>query len=397
MSAKRTKEKSESVEVIAYKFIGYPDEETAETLTSFCNACRYMWNRFLADSLYFYKTIGGSLHPRPADYKDIEGLEWLNSVDSLALANVQMNFESAMEAFFDNRSGYPNFKKKRFCKMSYKTNLSNKQHPNLYLENEMLKLPKVKAPIRLNIRRKIRQGGVLKNCTVSLEHGKWFFSLLFEYPKTQYQLPDIDTEDFSHIGLDMFLPKLFVDSNGNSPEFIKAYAAAEKKLAKEQRKLSHMKGAKKREAQSNNYKKQKERVARLHAKIKHQRQDMLHKLSAYLTDKYDLISVEDLDMSAMKKAMTFGKSVSDNGWGMFVQMLEYKQKKKGHVLIKVSKWYPSSKLCSHCGYIHKDLDLEDRMYVCPECGHIMNRDRQAAINIDREGMQLYREMIRNAA
>lgn len=382
-SFKNTKE---PVNIIAYRFAGYPDEDTQHILMQFCGACRFMWNRFLGDSTDFYAAMGESLNPKPADYKDVEGLEWLNSIDSIALANVQLHFKAAMEAFFDGRSEYPKFKKKGVCKDSYTTNCSNATNPNLRLEGNRLKLPKVKAKIRLNVHRKIKPGGTLKNCTVTREKdGKWYFSLAYEYPKHDVRKSGITDEGFSHIGLDMSLPRLYVDSNGSSPEFEKAFKKYENDIAREQRKLSRMVMG------SSNYKKQKLKVARLHAKIKHKRADMLHKISASLTDGYNLISIEDLDIAAMKRSLKLGKSVSDNGWGMFVHMLAYKQERKGHRLVKVDRWFPSSKTCCKCGYVHKELTLSDRTYVCPYCGNAMDRDEQAAINIDKEGLRILTE------
>ena len=121
---------------------------------------------------------------------------------------------------------------------------------------------------------------------------------------------------------------------------------------------------------------------------KRQRKDRLHKLSEQLTREYDLISIEDLDMSALKQTLNLGKSYSDNGWGMFVAMLLYKGKRNGCYIIKIDKWFPSSKTCSQCGYVHKELQLSDRTYVCPVCGNLIDRDEQAAINIDLEGLRV---------
>lgn len=195
-----------------------------------------------------------------------------------------------------------------------------------------------------------------------------------------------EKDEICHIGLDMSLPKLYIDSNGEVADFYKPYRNLEQKIAREQRKLSRMKKF------SNNYMKQKQYLAKLHAKAKHQRSDMLHKLSCKLTDRYDLITIEDLDLSAMKQALSFGKSVSDNGWGMFVDMLEYKAARKGGLVLYVDKWFPSSKKCSHCGHIYKELQLSDRLYICPVCGHVMDRDEQAAQNIDKEGLRIFRTL-----
>ena len=185
----------------------------------------------------------------------------------------------------------------------------------------------------------------------------------------------------------MSLPKLYVDSNGNTPDFPKPYRTMESKIKREQRKLSR------KEKGSKNYEKQRIKLAKQHAKAKQLRNDVLHKLSCALTDRYDLIAIEDLDMSAIKRSLRFGKSASDNGWGMFTDMLSYKAKRKGKQLVKVDRWFPSSKTCSHCGHIHKELRLSDRIYLCPKCGHTMDRDQQAAQNIVKEA----KRMLLNAA
>lgn len=188
------------------------------------------------------------------------------------------------------------------------------------------------------------------------------------------------------IGLDMSLPDLYVDNNGDTPEFSKPYRHMEPNLAKEQKRLSRKKEGSKR------YERQRVKVAKLHAKAKHQRRDFLHKLSSYLVKNYDLIGIEDLDISALKKALKFGKSVSDNGWGMFVQMLKYKSEREGKYLIKIDRWFPSSKTCCKCGHVHKELSLSDRTYICPKCGHVMERDKQAAINILNEAVRIWKEL-----
>ena len=143
------------------------------------------------------------------------------------------------------------------------------------------------------------------------------------------------------------------------------------------------------EKDSRNYTKQLKKIAKLHAKAKHQRADFLHKLSYRLVTHYDIICIEDLDMSAIKKALSFGKSASDNGWGMFVRMLSYKTEWNGSIVIKVGKFFPSSKTCCACEHVHKELKLSDRVYVCPACGHVMGRDHQAAVNIRNEGVRIY--------
>ena len=159
-------------------------------------------------------------------------------------------------------------------------------------------LPKMKEEIKLRIHRSIPENMVLKNCTCTLEpNGKWMFSVQFSVIEKRDTLSVFEKDEICHIGLDMSLPKLYIDSNGEVADFYKPYRNLEQKIAREQRKLSRMKKF------SNNYIKQKQYLAKLHAKAKHQRSDMLHKLSCKLTDRYDLITIEDLDLSAMKQAL----------------------------------------------------------------------------------------------
>lgn len=392
---KRSEAKASSTDTLTYKFLGYPTESVSNKLYNFCRACDFMWNRFVADSRDFYQIMGSSLNPIPSDYKDDPDLCWLNEIDSLALVSVQNNFASAMDRFFKHEAGFPKFKKKGKCKISYTTCIASKDAKNLRLDGGMLKLPKIKEPIKLNLHRKIKPCGVLKRCTVSQDHvGRWYFSLTFEYPKADTQYSNPSSKEFTHIGLDMSLSSLYVDSDGCIADFEKPFRKSESRLAKEQRKLSRMKGARKGETPSNNYTKQRRKVSALHAKIKHQRMDTLHKLSRSLADEYDLISIEDLNLNAMKRSLKgFGKSVSDNGWYSFSQMLAYKQERNGHYLVKVDRFFPSSKICSACGYIHKELKLSDRTYICPSCGSVMCRDHQAAINIDTEGYRILCERL----
>ena len=164
----------------------------------------------------------------------------------------------------------------------------------------------------------------------------------------------------------------------------KFYRKAEKKLVREQRKLSHC------EKGSRNYQKQKKRVALCHEKIKNQRKDFQHKLSRGLAERYDAVCVEDLNLKGMSGGLHLGKGVQDNGYGQFLSMLGYKLEERGKNLIKVDRYFASSKICSVCGHKKKELALSDREYVC-ECGNRMDRDVNAAVNIREEGKRLYKE------
>ena len=142
-----------------------------------------------------------------------------------------------------------------------------------------------------------------------------------------------------------------------------------------------------RKEERNRYKKQKKKVARIHTHIAHQRKDFLHKESRKIANSYDIVCMEDLNMKEMSQDMCFGKRVHDNGWGMFTDFLTYKMERAGKKLVRIDRWYPSSKTCSCCGNIKEDLQLSDRIYECA-CGNRMDRDQNAAINICREGIRI---------
>ena len=124
---------------------------------------------------------------------------------------------------------------------------------------------------------------------------------------------------------------------------------------------------------------------------------LLTQMAVRIARAYDVVFIEDLDVSAMKKALRLGKSVSDIGWGYFTSVLERKCAERGAIVIRVSKWFPSSKTCRGCGYVKKDLSLSERTYVCPVCGNVMDRDEQAALNIDDEGMRILRSYVAKSA
>ena len=381
--------KSSNVENIAYKFLAKPDlVHTGGYFPRWFGCRRFLWNAMLSDKRDFYKIMGSSLDNEVTDYKDT--FPFLCEVDSLVLANVKLSLNRAYEAFFSGNADYPKFKKKN-SRQSFTTNIASTGAVNLRYDEKthLLKLPKIKEPVKVVQHRKIRPGGILKSATVSKEpDGRYYVSLLYEYPRAMHTS---SLDETKAIGLDMSMEHFYVDSNGDTADMPHFYRLMESKLAKEQAKLSMMvKG-------SNNYKKQKQRIAKLYAKTKHQRSDHLHKLAYNLVMRYDIICVEDLSMKGMSQSLNLGKSVGDTGWGMFISLLKYKCKRYGKVLIKVDRFYASSKTCHGCGYINKELSLGDRLYVCPVCGNIIDRDWQAALNILDEGLRIYREGLVSAA
>lgn len=357
----------------AYKFRIYPNTEQKELLAKTFGCVRFIYNKMLADKIEHYKNTGEKLNNTPAQYK--KEFEWLKEVDSLALANAQQNLQTAYNNFFRSKSvGFPKFKSKKDRHYSYTTNCVN---GNIKLQDGYIVLPKLKA-VKIKQHREIPQDYILKSVTVSkTPSGKYYASILFEYDKVT---TPVEPKNF--VGLDFSMKELFVASDGSSACYPRYYRLALDKLAKEQRKLSKM------QKDSNNRNKQRIKVAKLYEKVANQRKDFLHKLSRQITNAYDCVCIEDLNMQGMSKALNFGKSVADNSFGTFVTMLNYKLSEQGKQLIKIDKWFPSSKTCSHCGAIKDALHLNDRVYHCDVCGAVCDRDYNASINIKNEGMRL---------
>ena len=235
------------------------------------------------------------------------------------------------------------------------------------------------------IRKKHREpaeGLRLRSVTVSMEpSGKYFASLLYEGYSCENQAAEPDYSTTKILGIDYAMQGMAVFSEKIEMEEAGFFRKNEKRLAREQRKLSRcVRG-------SHNYELQKKKVARCHEKIRNQRRDHLHKLSRKIADSYDAVAVEDIDMKAMGQCLHFGKSVQDNGYGLFREMLDYKLVWQGKKMVKVDRFFPSSKKCCKCGRIKKELKLSERVYHC-ECGNEMDRDCNAAINIREEARRM---------
>jgi len=223
----------------------------------------------------------------------------------------------------------------------------------------------------------------IKSVTVTkTSTGKYYASLILEYEE---ESKHVELDPNNSIGLDMDMKNLFTDDQGNKAAYPKFYRRSQEKLARKQRQLSKMqKGSKNRQ-------KQRIKVAKIYEKIANQRKDFLHKLSKDIADTYDIVVIEDLDLQTMSQSLNLGKSVYDNGWGMFTGMLEYKLEDRGKKLIKIDRWFPSSKTCNVCGYKYDSLALTDRSWECPQCHTIHDRDVNAAVNIINEGLRIYSE------
>ena len=374
--------KSRQVMIVnkAYRYRIYPTTEQKMMFAKTFGCVRFIYNKMLSDRLDYYKETGKKLHNTPAQYK--EEFPWLKEVDSLALANAQMNLNKAYNNFWNDSKhfGKPRFKSKKNSRASYST---NNQKGSVRIEGHKVKLPKV-GWVKLCQHRPLPENSIIKTVTISkTPSGKYYISMLVEY---ENQILPVIPKTF--LGLDFVMHGLYVASDEEDAEYPDFLRTAEKRLAKAQRKLSQ------KQKGSHNREKQRLRVAILHEKVANQRQDFLHKKARYLADRYDVIGIEDISVKAMAKRkkggkFSFGKSVADNGWNLFTNMLEYKLAWQGKQLIKIDKWYPSSQLCHVCGYQnHETKDLSVREWDCPKCGSHHNRDKNAAINIREEARRI---------
>jgi putative transposase len=327
----------------------------------------------LGDKIAHYYETKEKLNNTPAQYKS--DFEFLKEVDSLALANAQMNLQTAYENFFRNAKGFPKFKSKKKGKLSYTT---NNQKGTVAIYDGKLKLPKI-GLVKIKYHRIIPDTHKIKSATIIKNpSGKYYVSILTEY---EYTPPTPALDKSKAIGLDYASNGFYVDNQGKEADYPRYYRNILDRLAREQRRLSNMK------YNSCNYHKQKIKVARVHEHAANQRKDWLHKLSTAIADDYDIVCVEDINMKVMSQLLKLGKSTMDNGFGMFRNFLEYKLTERGKQLIKVDKWFPSSKTCNICGVVNKDLKLSDRVWTC-SCGEIISRDENAAKNILEYGLAL---------
>ena len=362
----------------AYKFRLYPNLEQIILFEKTFGCSRFIWNQMLADRIAHYEKTGKTLKNTPAQYK--EKFPWLREVDSLALCNVQLNLNKAYKSFYQSGFGFPRFKSKKSAQ-SYKT---NSQKGLITLLDGKVRLPKI-GWVKVKVHRQPK--GLIKSATISkTATGKYFISILCEeeilpLPKTN-----------SNLGVDLGLENFAILSSGKkigNPRFLTSLS---KKLVREQKVLSRRtllakkKGRKLSECR--NYQKQKLKVAQIHEKISNQRRDFLNKLSTDLIKNHDVICLEDLASKNLMKNHHLARAIGDVSWYEFVLQLTYKANWYGKKIVTISRWFPSSQLCSTCGFSSGKKPLSIREWTCENCGTHHDRDINASLNILKEGLRL---------
>ena len=360
-----------------YKYRIYPTLAQIHLINLIFGCCRFVYNYFLdvRRNMWSTKKISVSytetskmltMLKRDPDYI------WLADADSIALQESLRDLDKAYRNFFSKRAGYPKFKSKRNHYQSYRTRCQNN---NIRIEGKYIILPII-GKVRIKLHRTFE--GDIVNATISrTPTGKYYVSLCIKeglIPK-----PNGGGEN----GLDVGVKEFYTDSNGNTVDNPKALKKYERKLRREQHRLSRKKKG------SRNYEKQRMRVAAVHEKVYNIRTDLLQKESTRLVSENQVIARESLNVKGMMRNRHLSKAIQDASWGRFFEMLEYKAFEYGCDIIKVPAFYPSSQTCSCCGYknpIVKNLHVRD--WTCPECGAYHDRDHNAAINILNKALTL---------
>lgn len=368
----------------AYKYRIFPNKQQEELIQKTFGCVRFVYNQCLAYRIDKYKNENASLSKFDCiNYKNRilkKEYEWLKEVDKCALDNAVANMDYAYQKFFNEHAGFPKFKSKHNNKKSYTTNCNyNNGGKNPTIEvnfnNNKIKLPKLKW-IKSKIHRKFN--GKIKYATISqVPSGKYFVSVLVE---TEH-IPLESTGCM--VGIDLGIKDLLITSDGEKFDNIHTTKKYEKKLAREQRKLAN------KQKGSNNYNKQKIKVAKIHEKIRNTRIDNLHKISHKLISENQVIVGEDLAVSNMVKNHNLAKAIYDCGWYELTRQLQYKSDWNNRQYIKIGRFIKSSQTCNVCGYINPETkDLSVREWICPKCGTVHDRDINAAINILNEGLRI---------
>lgn len=368
----------------AHKIRIYPNNVQETYLKKACGVARFAYNWALARSIEQYEANNECKFSYARLSRELNAIKreefpWMLEVTKYApqLA-IRNGLNSAFTRFFKKQGGYPNFKKKG-VKDSFQIDGAD-----IKLTGNAVKLPLLKQPIKMAETLRYKNAKLLTS-TISRKVDQWYIAIQVELddPKPKHTA----TSENQAVGVDLGITDLAVLSNGNKikgNKYTKKYA---KQLRRAQQSLIRKQGARKGEKKSNNYLKQRIKVSKLHKRISDARVDELHKLSYYLTTEFPVIGLEDLNIEGMVKNHNLAKAIHDQSWGELRRQIEYKSKVTGSKAVYVDRFYPSSQLCSECGYQNKEVkNLKVRTWECPECAAVHDRDVNAAINLKKKAL-----------
>ena len=361
----------------AYKYRIYPTKAQKTLIEKHFGSTRFLYNYFLDYRQKEYakgnKKVGYMItQSELTKLKKLDEYKWLNECGSQSLQMALRDLDSAFTKFFKKQGGYPKYKSKKHTHQSFTA------PQNIKVVNNRVYLPKfTKDGLKVKLHREIPNNATLKQATISRQNNQYFISILID---DNIPIPK-PTKAKTAVGLDMGISDLIITSDGKKYENKKYFIKSQKRLKKLQRRLS------KKKRFSNNRQKAKLKVQKLHTKVTNQRKDYLHKISNEITNQYDIICLETLNVKGMIRNKHLSKSIADVAWSEFIRQLEYKAKWKGKTIIKIDKWFPSSQICSYCGANTGKKPLNIRKFDCPQCGKTdIDRDINATINIKNYGL-----------
>ena len=374
---KHDRKRSENTIDKGFRGVLRPTREQAERIEKTFGCCRYVFNSFLDERIREYRERGKTLTyteqcaKLPLLKKDPK-TSWLGEVDSTALQSSVRALQDSYDAFFRGQTGFPKFKSKHSHRQSFRS--TNNNGSIRLVDRKHIRLPKL-GEVRCRFPMEV-QGKILSAVVTKEPDGKYGISLNCEVPR-----PPEPEKTGKAVGIDLGIRTLAVTSDGKEYDNPKTYEKNLRKLRRTQRKLSRKTRG------GRNWEKQRKKVAKVHQKIRNQRTDAIHKMTHELVYAYDLICIEDLDVREMIKGK-LARGITDASFGEIRRQLAYKTEWTGKRLIVTERWYPSSQVCSGCGYVNRDAkDLKIRRWRCPQCGQEHDRDLNAAKNILREGLR----------
>ena len=358
-----------------YKFRIYPNAEQEQNLARHFGHSRFVYNYFLNQrkEQYLEDKKSDNYYAQAASLtklKKEEDTKWLKEVNSQTLQFALKSLDSAYTNFFRGNAKFPRFKSRR-NKNSFTVPQSGK------IVDGKLNIPKFKNGIKIKLHREVL-GTIGKMSITRTPSGKYFVSIF-----TEQEIEQLPINNKS-IGCDLGIKDFVITSDNKkfkNNRYTKKYA---RKLKEAQQHLSR------KQKGSNGFEKQKLKVAKIHERIANSRLDTLHKVSCELVKNNGLIAIEDLNVKGMIKNRKLSKHIADASWGNFVNLLQYKCDWYGRELVKINRFYPSSKTCNECGWINQDLNLSIREWTCKN-GHKLDRDHNASLNILKEGLKIYGE------